>query len=149
MQAQTVANFYSAFELDLAVVPVINKVDLPAADPDRVASEIESAFDLPASSSIRCSAKAGIGVDDVLRAVVREVPPPSGDETAPFRLLLFDAHTDEFRGVVCLVVVKDGTVRKGDRLRTHSTGSLLEVLEVCRMLQCAMDAASCSSLQAE
>ena len=129
-QAQTVANFYAAFELDLAIIPVINKIDLPAADPDRVAAEIESAFDLPADTNIRCSAKAGVGIDEVLRAVVRDVPPPGGDESAPFRLLLFDAHTDEFRGVVCLVVVKDGVVRKGDRLRTHSTGNTLDVLEV-------------------
>jgi translation elongation factor EF-G len=131
MQAQTVANFYLAFELDLAVVAVINKIDLPAADPNRVASEIEAAFDLPATSAIHCSAKSGIGVGDILQAVVEKIPPPAGDEAAPFRLLLFDAHADEFRGVVCMVLVKDGVVRRGDKLRSCSTGDTLEVIEVC------------------
>lgn len=132
MQAQTVANFYLAFDLDLEIVPVLNKIDLPAADPDRVAADVEAAFDLPAASIIRASAKAGLGIEDVLAAVVERVPPPqsAAGPAAPFRLLLFDAKADEFRGIVCMVLVKDGTVRKGDRLKTMSTGSSYEVLEV-------------------
>lgn len=130
LQAQTVANFYLAFELDLAVVPVINKVDLPAADAARVAGEVEAAFDLPAAGAVRCSAKSGLGVADVLAAVVERMPAPTGRADAPFRLLLFDAHADEYRGVVCLVFVRDGVVRKGDRLRSCSTGSMYDVLEV-------------------
>lgn len=132
MQAQTVANFYLAFDLDLEIVPVLNKIDLPAADPDRVADDIEAAFDLPVASIVRASAKSGIGIDDVLTAVVERVPPPQSDAgaAAPFRLLLFDAKADEFRGIVCMVLVKDGVVRKGDRLKTMSTGASYEVLEV-------------------
>ena len=142
LQAQTVANFYLAFELDLAVVPVINKVDLPAADPARVAAEIEAAFDLPAASAVHCSAKSGLGVADVLAAVVERMPAPAGRTDAPFRLLLFDAHADEYRGVVCLVFVRDGAVRKGDRLRSCATGSLYDVLEV-RHTATAIPLSSC------
>jgi translation elongation factor EF-4 len=130
VQAQTVANFYHAFERSLEIVPVINKIDLDAADPDKVASEIEAAFDLPADTTLRCSAKQGVGIEDVLGAIVERIPPPQGDRAAPSRLLLFDAYADTFRGVVCMVLVHDGTIRKGDKLRTCSTGQILEVLEV-------------------
>lgn len=127
------ANFYLAFDLDLAVVPVLNKIDLPAADPERVAADIESAFDLPAETTVCASAKSGIGIDEVLAAVVERVPPPTSYSGAavPFRLLLFDAKADEFRGIVCMVLVKDGVVRKGDRLKAMSTGACYDVLEVC------------------
>ena len=130
VQAQTVANFYLAFELGVEVVPVINKIDLPAADPPRVAAEMQAAFDLPADKAILCSAKAGRGIADILDAIVDTVPPPAGDREAPCRLLLFDAHADEFRGIVCMVLVKDGAVRKGDKLRSCATGDALHVLEV-------------------
>lgn len=132
MQAQTVANFYHAFERNLEIVPVINKIDLHTADPAKVATEIEATFDLPAATTLRCSAKSGEGIEEVLAAIVERIPHPQGDAAAPFRLLLFDAFVDTFRGIVCLVLVHDGTVSKGDKLRTSSTGQVLEVLEVWR-----------------
>lgn len=134
MQAQTVANFYLAFELNLEIVPVLNKIDLPAADPERVAADIETAFDLPADSVIQASAKSGLGIEDVLAAIVERVPQPhSTKPDGPFRLLLFDAKADEFRGIICMVLVKDGIVRKGDKLKAMSTGASYEVLEVCNL----------------
>jgi translation factor GUF1, mitochondrial len=130
LQAQTVANFYLAFDLDLAIIPVLNKVDLPAADPPRVAADIATAFDLPEASVLQCSAKAGTGIEPLLRAVVERIPPPGGDPKALFRLLLFDAKADEYRGVVCLVLVKDGVVKVGDRIRSAFSGETYDVLEV-------------------
>ncbi|XP_078712826.1 translation factor GUF1, mitochondrial isoform X3 [Lampetra fluviatilis] len=123
IQAQTVANFYLAFEAELAIIPVINKIDLKNADPDRVATEIEKLFDIPASDCIRVSAKLGTNVEQILEAVIDRIPPPRGDATAPFRALLFASEFDSFRGAVARVMVRDGAVSRGDRVRTHSSST--------------------------
>jgi len=130
VQAQTAANFFLCFEGGLEVVPVLNKIDVAAADPDAVAREIEEAFDLPASEALRVSAKTGVGLPTLLEAVVTRVPPPAGDAGAPLRALLFDAHLDPFRGVVCLLRVVDGELQRGDRLQSAATGETFEALEV-------------------
>src|SRR4029453_91802 len=108
IEAQTLANLYLAVEADLAIVPVINKIDLPAAQPDRVAREIEQVLGVPASEMLRVSAKTGEGVPDLLEALVRRVPPPSGDPGAPARALVFDSLYDSYRGVIAYVRMVDG-----------------------------------------
>ena len=108
IEAQTLANLYLAVEADLAIVPVINKIDLPAAQPDRVAREIEQVLGVPASEMLRVSAKTGEGVPDLLEALVRRVPPPTGDPDAPARALVFDSLYDSYRGVIAYVRMVDG-----------------------------------------
>ena len=130
IQAQTVANFYLAWEQGLTIVPVINKVDMPAADPVKVADEMSAAFDITPESCILASAKTGLGVEAVLRGIVEQIPPPSGDPEGKLRLLLFDAFHDEYRGVICMVLVKDGCVRTGDKIKAFSDTQTYEVLEV-------------------
>ncbi|KAG2483434.1 hypothetical protein HYH03_017688 [Edaphochlamys debaryana] len=130
VQAQTVANFYLAFEQGLDLVPVINKIDLPAADPPGCAAQMQAAFDLDPAASLYTSAKTGQGMDSVLPAVVERVRPPGGNPNAPARLLLFDALHDEYRGVVLLVEVVDGGVEVGQKLAMASTGQAYEVLEL-------------------
>src|SRR5204863_4072275 len=105
VEAQTVANVYLALDTDLAIVPVLNKIDLPAAEPDRVRHEIEDVIGLDASRAILASAKQGIGTDDVLQAIVRDIPPPRGDAAAPLRALLFDSWFDPYHGVIMVVRV--------------------------------------------
>lgn len=133
IQAQTVANFFMAFEQNLSIVPVLNKIDLPAADPNRVAAQLQDAFDLDAEDCVMVSAKTGIGLDRLLRAVVDRIPPPpmSAQGSLPLRMLLFDAFHDEFRGVICLVNITDGVLRKGDRISSCSNKhEVWDVLEV-------------------
>ena len=130
VEAQTLANVYLAIEGDLTIVPILNKIDLPAARPDEVRREIEEGIGLDASNAILCSAKSGLGIEDVLEAVVREVPPPSGSPDGPLRALIFDSKYDTYRGVLVQVRVVDGTLRKGDRIRLMATGSDYDVLEV-------------------
>ena len=113
IEAQTLANCYLALEHDLAIVAAVNKIDLPAADPDRVAGEIERVLGIPASEVLRISAKTGEGVPELLDAVVEHVPPPSGDPDAPLQALLFDSYYDPYRGVVSAVRVFDGTLVSG------------------------------------
>ncbi|KAJ3299870.1 Translation factor guf1 mitochondrial [Borealophlyctis nickersoniae] len=121
IQAQTVANFFLAFGEGLTIVPVLNKIDLPAADPEKIAQQIETAFEVDTSSVIAISAKSGIGVDQILPRIIEEIPPPSSDRNAPFRALLFDTWYDKYVGVVCLVAVKDGRLKKGDKvISAHS-----------------------------
>ncbi len=117
VEAQTVANHFVAMEYDLAVVPVINKIDLPAADPERVREEIDEELGLDPFSAVLASAKRGDGVEEILAAIVERFPPPGGDPEAPLRALVFDAQYDQYRGVVLLLRVVDGTVRRGDRVR--------------------------------
>ncbi|HVS15780.1 MAG TPA: translation elongation factor 4 [Thermoanaerobaculia bacterium] len=130
VEAQTVANLYLALELDLEVVPVINKIDLPSADVDRVLEEIDADLGLDPFEAVRCSAKTGEGIDDVLEAIVHKLPPPKGDPEAPLQALIFDAQYDPYRGVVMLVRVREGTLRAGQRIELMHTESEHEVEEV-------------------
>src|SRR5512134_2656144 len=116
VEAQTVANCYTAIELGVEVVPVLNKIDLPSAEPDRVIGEIEDIVGIPAQDAIRASAKTGEGVDDILEAVIARVPPPRGDPAAPLQALVIDAWFDNYVGVVMLVRVVQGTVKPRDRI---------------------------------
>jgi len=130
IEAQTLANAYLALEADLVIVPVVNKIDLPAADPERVAEEIEEVVGLAAESVIPVSAKLGTGVAELLERLVQEVPPPQGRPEDPTRALIFDAWFDPYVGVAALVRVMDGRLRKGDRLRLMVQGSEHEVHEI-------------------
>ncbi|RPH56908.1 elongation factor 4 [bacterium] len=130
VEAQTLANAYLAVNGNLHLVPVINKIDLPAADPDRVKEQIENVIGIDAHDAVLASAKAGIGIEDVLERVVREVPPPEGDPAAPLKALLFDSWYDPYRGVVCMVRVVDGTLRKGEKIRFMASGRTYEVAEI-------------------
>jgi GTP-binding protein LepA len=130
VQAQTVSNVYMALEHDLAIIPVINKIDLPSADVDRAKEQIEAELGLDAESSILCSAKEGMGIEAVLEAVVKEVPPPAGEEDNPLAALIFDAHYDSFRGVVISCRLFGGRVRAGDMIRLMSNGATYKVEEV-------------------
>ncbi|MEW6047608.1 MAG: translation elongation factor 4, partial [Bacillota bacterium] len=127
VEAQTLANFLMALDHNLEIVPVINKIDLPNARPDEVGQEIEEALGLDAGDALKISAKTGLGVDQVLEAVVKRIPPPRGDVEAPLRALIFDSHFDAYRGVVAYIRVFDGKVRLGDRIRLMSTGAEYEV----------------------
>ncbi|WP_286222062.1 translation elongation factor 4 [Marinobacter apostichopi] len=122
VEAQSVANCYTAIEQGLEVVPVLNKMDLPQAEPERVAAEIEDIIGIEASEAVRCSAKSGIGVEDVLEDLIKRVPPPKGDRGAPLQALIIDSWFDNYLGVVSLVRVTEGTMRKGDRIVIKSTG---------------------------
>ncbi|KAJ1961417.1 Translation factor guf1 mitochondrial [Dispira parvispora] len=130
IQAQTVANFYLAFGENLAILPILNKIDLPGADPDKVANQIEKAFEIPTSDVLGISAKSNINVDQVLPRVIDQVPPPQGDIRAPFKALLFDSWYDSYVGVVCLLRIVDGQVRRGDTIVSHHSGVKYEVMEV-------------------
>jgi len=127
VEAQTVANVYLALDTDLAIVPVLNKIDLPAADPERVRAEIEEVIGLDASRAVLASAKQGIGTDEILEEIVRAIPPPRGDAAAPLRALLFDSWFDPYHGVVMVVRVFDGVLRPAMRVRLMATGKEAEV----------------------
>ncbi|MBB1269838.1 translation elongation factor 4 [Shewanella sp. SR44-3] len=122
VEAQTLANCYTALEMNLDVVPVLNKIDLPQAEPERVALEIEDIVGIEAINAVRCSAKTGIGVEDVLEEIVAKIPPPVGDETAPLQALIIDSWFDAYLGVVSLVRIKHGVLKKGDKFKVMSTG---------------------------
>lgn len=130
IEAQTVANFWKAIEQDLVIIPVINKIDLPAADPERVKRQIEEILGLPSEEVILASAKEGIGIEEVLEAIVKRIPLPKGDPTKPLKALIFDSYYDQYRGAVAFVRVFDGEVRPGTRIRLFSTGKEFEVTEV-------------------
>ena len=133
IEAQTLSNYFLAKDQHLAIVGAINKVDLPAARPDDVALEIEHVAGVPAEHVSRISAKTGLGVPELLEQVIADVPPPSGDPDAPFRALIFDSKFDQYRGVVCLVRVVDGSVRAGDQIQFLSNGVRHEVTEVGKL----------------
>ena len=122
VEAQSVANCYTAIEQGLEVRPVLNKMDLPQADPDKVAQEIEEIIGLDATDAVRCSAKSGLNVEDVLEDLVAHIPPPEGDPDAPLQALIIDSWFDSYLGVVSLIRVKNGSIRKGDKIRLKSTG---------------------------
>ncbi|MGE5115530.1 MAG: GTP-binding protein, partial [Betaproteobacteria bacterium] len=124
VEAQTVANCYTAIELGVEVVPVLNKMDLPQADPEGARAQIEDMIGIDASRAIACSAKTGEGVEDVLEAVVARMPPPRGDPDGPPRAMIVDSWFDNYVGVVMLVRVVDGVLRKGDRIRMMAAGSV-------------------------
>ncbi|CZF83705.1 elongation factor 4 [Grimontia sp. AD028] len=124
VEAQTLANCYTAIEMDLEVVPILNKIDLPAADPDRVAEEIEDIVGIDATEATRCSAKTGLGVDLVLEDIVKNVPAPEGDPEAPLQALIIDSWFDNYLGVVSLVRIKNGELKKGDKIKVMSTGQV-------------------------
>jgi GTP-binding protein LepA len=130
VEAQTLANTYLALDHNLAIVPVINKIDLPSAEPDRIKEQIESIIGLDAQNAVLVSAKQGIGIREVLDAVVREIPPPQGSYDAPLKALIFDSWFDVYRGVIMLVRVMDGTIKPGMKIRLVSNGQTYEVEKV-------------------
>lgn len=130
IEAQTLANVYLALDNDLEILPVINKIDLPSADPERVRQEIEDVIGLDASDAVLASAKAGIGIEDILEQIVEKVPAPAGDPDAPLKALIFDSLYDSYRGVITYIRVVDGTVKVGDKIRMIATGKEFEVNEV-------------------
>lgn len=130
IEAQTLANVYLALDNDLEILPVINKIDLPAADPERVRQEIEDVIGLDASEAVLASAKAGIGIEEILEQIVEYVPAPSGDLKAPLKALIFDSVYDSYRGVVLNVRITDGVVKPGDKIQLMSNGKTFDVTEV-------------------
>lgn len=130
IEAQTLANVYLALDNDLEILPVINKIDLPSADPERVRQEVEDVIGLDASEAVLASAKAGIGIEDILEQIVEKVPAPQGDSEAPLKALIFDSLFDPYRGVVAYIRVVDGTVKVGDKIRMMATGKEFDVTEV-------------------
>lgn len=129
IEAQTLANTYLAVDSGLEIVPVINKIDLPSADPKRVIDEIEDVIGIPAQDAPQVSAKAGINIRAVLEKVVRDVPPPQGDENAPLKALIFDSYYDSYKGVIIYVRLMDGKVKPGDTIRLMATGAEFTVVE--------------------
>ncbi len=130
IEAQTLANVYLALDQDLEIVPVINKIDLPGARPEEIKKEIEDVIGLDCENAPLISAKDNINIDQVLEAIVKQVPPPSGEEDAPLRALVFDSYYDSYRGVVAFIRVKEGQVKKGDKIKMMSTGKTFDVTEV-------------------
>lgn len=130
VEAQTVANAMMAMNANLDIIPLINKIDLPSADPERVRAEIEDALAIPADDAVLASGKTGVGVHDLLEAVVYNIPAPTGDANAPLRALIFDSYFDPYRGVVALVRIVDGSMRKGQRLRLMASGKDILAEEV-------------------
>jgi GTP-binding protein LepA len=148
VEAQTLANTYLALHHNLEIIPVINKIDLPAAEPERIREQIESVIGLDASNALLVSAKQGIGVHEVLEAIVHLVPPPRGLPEAPLRALIFDSWFDPYRGVIILTRVVDGRLRKGQRIRLWSSSSSSQVLEVEGLGYQAPKATPCDELSA-
>ncbi len=130
IEAQTLANTYLALEHDLEVVPVVNKIDLPSADPERVCHEIEDVIGIPAMDAPRVSAKIGQNIEEVLERIVTDIPAPKGDEKAPLQALIFDSYYDSYKGVIVYIRVKEGTVKVGDTIRMMATGAEFSVVEL-------------------
>lgn len=129
IEAQTLANTYLAIENDLEVVPVVNKIDLPSADPERVCAEVENVIGIPAMDAPRISAKMGINIEDVLEKIVTDIPAPSGDTEKPLKALIFDSYYDSYKGVIIYVRIKEGRVKTGDNIRLMATGAVFTVVE--------------------
>ncbi len=130
IEAQTLGNTYLAIEHDLEVLPVVNKIDLPSADPERVCHEIEDVIGIPALDAPRISAKMGINIEEVMERIVTDIPAPTGDASAPLRALIFDSYYDSYRGVIVYIRVKEGSVRVGDQIRMMATGAEFTVTEL-------------------
>ena len=133
VEAQTMANFLLAIDQDLEIIPVLNKIDLPAADPEKVAIEVEESLGLDAAECIQASAKKGIGVPEILGAVVDRIPTPAGDQAEPLQALIFDAVYDEYRGIIVYFRVVNGAIRKGDNIHLIQSDKDYEVTEVGRL----------------
>lgn len=130
IEAQTMANFYLAFEQDLTIVPVINKIDLPHANVPKVQKELNTLFDFKEEDCIEASAKSGIGIEEILAAVIEKIPAPTASPEKPLKALLFDSWYDEYRGVVCLVAIRNGTLKKGDMVKLYQSDASYEILEI-------------------
>lgn len=130
VQAQTMANFYLAFDQNLTIIPVINKIDLPNADPTRIEKELKQLFEFEPSEIVRASAKAGIGIKEILDAIIEQIPAPESNLQEPLKALLFDSWYDDYKGVVCLIAVKNGMIKKGDKITLAQLDSAYEVLEL-------------------
>lgn len=130
VQAQTVSNFFLAFDKDLHIIPVLNKIDLKSADSDGVSKQMEKLFDVRQDQILRISAKTGTGIDNVLETIIEDLPCPQGDATAPLKALLFDSWYDQYRGVICLVAILDGSLKKGDEIMSAYTQQTYEVMDV-------------------
>lgn len=129
IEAQTLANTYLAIDHDLEVIPVVNKIDLPAAEPERVCKEIEDVIGIPALDAPQISAKAGIGIEEVLERIVRDIPAPQGEDDKPLKALIFDSYYDSYKGVIVYVRIKEGTVRPGSQIKMMATGAEFTVVE--------------------
>ena len=127
IEAQTLANTYLAVDNGLEIVPVVNKIDLPSADPDRVINEIEDVIGIPAQDAPRISAKEGLNIHDVLEKIVSDVPAPTGDANAPLRALIFDSYYDSYKGVIIYVRLKEGQIHPGDEFKLMATGSVFKI----------------------
>ena len=130
IEAQTLANTYLAIEHDLEVVPVINKIDLPSADPERACTEVENVIGIPAMDALRISAKMGTNVKEVLERVVKDIPCPKGDENAPLKALIFDSYYDQYKGVIIYCRVKEGHIKAGDTIKLMATGAEFQTVEI-------------------
>ncbi|MFN8537500.1 MAG: translation elongation factor 4 [Thermomicrobiales bacterium] len=130
IEAQTMANVYLALENNLALIAVINKIDLPAADPEKVSKEVQNFIGLLDDEMIRASAKSGIGIDDILEALVTKLPPPTGDSTVPLRAMIFDSHYDAYKGVIAYIKIVEGEINAGERIRIMNSGKEAESLEI-------------------
>ncbi|MFC5405147.1 translation elongation factor 4 [Cohnella soli] len=130
IEAQTLANVYLALDNNLEIVPVINKIDLPSAEPDRVKKEVEDVIGLDTSDAVLASAKNGIGIKEILEQVVQKIPAPVGDRDKPLKALIFDSHYDAYKGVVCYIRVIDGTIKAGTKMKFMATGATFDVVEV-------------------
>lgn len=130
VEAQTLANVYLAVDNDLEIIPLINKIDLPSADPERVKKEVEDVIGLDTSNVVLASAKEGIGIKELLEQIVTDVPAPTGDPSAPLEALIFDSYYDSYRGVIPLIRIVNGTIQKGDKIQMMATGSIYEVIEL-------------------
>ena len=130
IEAQTLADVYLALENDLEILPVINKIDLPSADPDKVKLEIEDVIGLPADDAVLVSGKTGFGIEDLLEAIIKFIPAPKGKVDNPLKALIFDSHYDDFRGVITYIRIIEGKISKGDKIKIMSTDKEFDVLEV-------------------
>ena len=139
IEAQTLANTYLAVDSGLEIVPVVNKIDLPSADPDKVIKEIEDVIGIPAEDAPRISAKAGINIHDVMEKIVSDVPAPTGDINAPLRALIFDSYDDSYKGVIIYVRIKEGQIHPGDEFKLMATGSVFNVVECGFMRATTLD----------
>ena len=143
MEAQTLANTYLAMEHDLEILPVFNKIDLPAANPAQAKQEVEDIIGLPALDAPEISAKLGVNIDAVLEDVVKNVPPPSGDEKAPLKALIFDSQYDSYRGVIVYMRLMEGSLRTGQTVKMMASGASYQVVECGHLLPLGMEPCDC------